>query len=247
MANDDSATTDKGTDAAINVTGNDVAVEGFEELTVTELPFTGRDGVCTTNGKSVLYSPNDGFYGEDKCVYKVCDAKPRCDVATITITVSPAAGDVVANDDEVLTQKNTPVDIFPLDNDVGVDGHPHRVTGLTETGENGECVRVNGETVMYIPEPDFVGEDACSYTACDDRKKCDSASIKIVVNGTAEPCDETDVPTKDPTPSPTDQPVAVRIPAVTQPPVKELTGSPTPSPTPKPTTKEPCVGCDDDE
>ena len=255
MANDDSATTDRGTDAAIDVLGNDVAVEGFEELTVAELPFTGRDGTCETNGKSVLYKPNEGFHGEDKCVYKVCDDKPRCAVATITITVSPLAGDVVANDDDVMTQKNTPVDIFPLDNDVGVDGHPLKITGLTGTGEDGECVRVNDDTVMYIPEPDFVGEDACAYTACDDREECNSASIKIVVNGTDGPCVDTDdvdaddvdtdEPTKDPTPSPTDQPVAVvvstpsptvaKVTAGTEPPVKEVTGSPTSSPTPDPT------------
>ena len=35
----------------------------------------------------VVYVPNDGFSGTDKCTYEACDAVPVCATATVTFTV----------------------------------------------------------------------------------------------------------------------------------------------------------------
>lgn len=47
----------------------------------------------------------------------MCDSKPRCDIATVTIDVLPLNEDVVAVEDSVTTDKNSPVDIYQLGND----------------------------------------------------------------------------------------------------------------------------------
>jgi len=162
--------------------------------------------------------------------------------------VRPEYGDIVANDDVVITDKNTPVDVYPLDNDFGVEGYPLVVSRATFPGENGECVVINDETVMYIPQPDFVGDDACGYEACDDREKCDVATIMIFVNGTAEPCNEDKSATAEPTgsitgspvstPVETPSPIAVEIPADTPSPTDvEIAKTPAPAGV---DTKEPC-------
>ena len=221
VANDDDATTDKDTPVIIPVLDNDVPAESNSTISVKTVPATGRNGLCLMSADklSVWYTPNAGFYGVDTCVYEVCDTEDRCDVATITVTVNAASDDVVANDDVVTTDKNTPVDVFPLDNDVGVDGHPLKVTKIIFEASDGECVVISDTVVMYIPTQDFVGSDSCVYEMCDDREKCDAATITVTVVGEpTEPCDD------DETGAPTGKP--------TQPPVEFIPESPAPTPAP---------------
>ena len=53
--------------------------------------------------EQLLYTPNDGFIGEDTFTYTICDdANPAlCDTATVTVTVQPtdAPNTTNANDD----------------------------------------------------------------------------------------------------------------------------------------------------
>ena len=147
------------------------------------------------------YSPNEGFYGEDRCVYKACEGAPlsppgACDVATISITVAASENDPVANDDTAETQKNIPVDVYPLNNDMAVEEHKLAVTKIVggDNGEHGECVVTSDEVVMYVPEPGYVGLDKCRYQACDDRRRCTEATIEITVAGESdEPCNDNTV------------------------------------------------------
>ena len=55
---------------------NDTSESDNYDLVVSKLHFTGSNGLCeiTLDGKGVKYTPNDGFTGEDTCVYEVCDA-----------------------------------------------------------------------------------------------------------------------------------------------------------------------------
>ena len=187
---------------------------------VDPLLFAGRHGDCAffeagdgTRSTAVLrYVPAEDFYGTDTCVYKACDDKvptPNCDIATVTITVSPSPDDPVANVDAVETPKDTPVDVFPLDNDEALEDHPLVVTQIAdgESGRHGECVVVSDTVILYIPDPGYVGLDECGYRACDDRGKCDQATIEIKVTGEAdEPCDDKDANTDDKDPNATKTP-----------------------------------------
>ena len=190
-------------------------------------------------GGLVEYTPNTNFHGQDACVYEVCDANDfnvRCDIAMITITVLSING-VVAIDDYESTDKNTPVEIYPLTNDKGAVGHPLETMNVTSTDKSiGECVLVNNVTTLYIPKPDWVGVDECEYMMCDDRDKCDDAKIYITVLGEPSgPCDDgelqpTEMPTRKPveeilTKSPTTSPIGNGV--LSLPPSSEPTNSPT--------------------
>ena len=48
----------------------------------------------------------------------------NCDRATIIVTVVTSEELLVANDNTVMTEKNNDVDIFLMDNDDAVKGHP---------------------------------------------------------------------------------------------------------------------------
>ena len=190
-ATDDKTTTPENMPVTITVLDNDVPATSESILVVTSLLFGGLNGKCTLDEDGVvLYMPNTSYHGVDTCVYEVCDDLGNCDTATIVITVVPSGEKPVANDDTVTTDKNTPVDIFPLDNDDAVEGHHLKLQNIVQGGEHGECVKVSNMTVMYIPDQDYVGQDICVYNACDNRNMCDTANIYISVVGEPEPCDE---------------------------------------------------------
>jgi mannan endo-1,4-beta-mannosidase len=99
IAVDDSAQTGEGTPVVFDVAANDSpgpANEASQTLTysVTVQPTNG-DVTCTSAG-SCTYTPDPGASGEDTFNYEVCDngttngaPDPRCDSATVTVTVQP--------------------------------------------------------------------------------------------------------------------------------------------------------------
>lgn len=267
-ATDDKTTTPENVPVTIPVLDNDVPATTGTILVVTSLLLGGLNGKCTLGADgAVLYTPNTSYDGVDTCVYEVCDDLGNCDTATIVITVVPSGEKPVANDDTVTTDKNTPADIFPLDNDDAVEGHPLTLQNIVQGGEHGECVKVSNMTVMYIPDQDYVGQDVCVYNTCDNRNMCDTANIFISVVGEPEPCDEetidaatltptkmpvTSEPTIPPTESPTfivaeiatlqptDEPTPSPSPYPTEgPSISPVTAEPSPSPSDTPTTPEP--------
>ena len=211
-ARDDAYATPMNTPVLLEPLDNDgVGVPGAVggnagDLVVADpLLFAGRHGTCTfyeanagaatpdLSTTLLWYTPSEDFHGEDRCVYKACDGASRCDVATIVITVLPSAGDPVARDDAMETSKGAPVVVYPLANDDASAGHALAVTAIVagEEAEHGECVVTSDEAVLYVPAPGYAGLDECRYRACDDRGKCDEATIEIKVVGEAdEPCDD---------------------------------------------------------
>lgn len=246
-AYDDYATTYKNTPVDIHVLGNDTHPLLISQrttrslisddstnnatLVISKLHFTGRFGECKHDGLVVEYTPNKDFYGQDACVYEVCDPNnPRiqCDIALITVTVLSSSG-VMAIDDYVKTRKNVPIEVYPLMNDKGADGYTLMTINVTNTGSTiGECVLVNENVVLYIPKPDWVGNDECEYVMCDTREKCDGAKIIVDVVGEPDgPCDDDDDMVD--TSAPTSQPTLPQIPE---------TNDPSKSPTYKPVGDE---------
>ena len=188
---DDVATTQSCEPVRIDVLANDIPVEGWENLTVSAIPFPGRHGTCVSFGDSVWYFPHDNTYvGEDLCVYEACDAypNPRCDIAAITITIERL--DPVANDDYVTTEKDVAVTIFPLVNDDQPCSGEYLTVSAIGEATHGECAIATHNSTVYIPEPGYVGTDSCTYEACDDRGVCVDATIFINVTGfLSGPCE----------------------------------------------------------
>eukprot|EP00804_Cyclotella_cryptica_P012275 CCRYP_013866-RA/>CCRYP_013866-RA protein AED:0.12 eAED:0.12 QI:0/1/0.83/1/0.2/0.16/6/3008/221 len=157
----------------IRVLDNDILSWDGSPLNVTSIVFRGTHGECTiTNeGESITYMCDTDFVGTDICIYTTCDEKRRCNSAAVIIIVTP----VVANDDSVTTDINTPIDIFPVENDIFSDGHPLTIVSIENNAQNGDCAVVSQQIIIYIPNPDFHGLDNCGYQACNDRGVCNSA------------------------------------------------------------------------
>jgi gliding motility-associated-like protein len=92
VANDDSFETNEGTPLNANVATNDTDVDGPDAV-YTVVPDSGPShGSLVLNADgSFTYTPDENYFGADEFQYQLCDGgTPNlCDVATVTITVTP--------------------------------------------------------------------------------------------------------------------------------------------------------------
>ena len=87
VALDDGASMSPGTEAAIDVLGNDTDVDG-DALSVNGVT-QGANGVVTTDGNVVTYTPVAGFTGADGFTYTLSDGA-LTDTASVSVSVIPA-------------------------------------------------------------------------------------------------------------------------------------------------------------
>jgi VCBS repeat-containing protein len=149
------------------------------------------------------YTPNTGFVGTDSFVYRAHDGSLSSGDATVTITVSDQNIPPVAGDDELATNRNTPLAITfaeLLANDTDADGDQLSVlTGSFSQPSNGSLAVDFAGTprVIYTPNTDFIGLDTFTYLVADGIDPSDSpGTVRITVTNIVGP-----TPTAGPTPT----------------------------------------------
>ena len=74
----------------IDAIANDTDADG-DPITISAITLPPGDGVATIENNKVRYVPPVGFVGQAPFIYQITDGKGQFDVATITVTVQPAA------------------------------------------------------------------------------------------------------------------------------------------------------------
>jgi LruC domain-containing protein len=193
--NNDNATTLINTPVDIDVLDNDIAGSAaLDPTTVTFIagtePDANTEGVFTVNGTTglVTFTPATGYTGTVTIDYQVCDLNALCDIATITVVITPSLTGPTAIDDFATTLVNTPVDIIALSNDVAGSTplDPTTVTFIagTEPDAATEGVfTVDGTTglVTFTPANNYVGVVTIDYQVCDQNALCDIATITVTI------------------------------------------------------------------
>ena len=96
-----------------------------------------------------------------------------CSISTLIISILFAMHSV---DDIATTPVNTDIRIPVLDNDID----PPTLESVTQPTNGMAGIRPDN-TVIYKPDPDFIGEDSFTYTICDSANQCDEATVFVVV------------------------------------------------------------------
>ena len=84
-----------------------------------------------------------------------------------------------AQDDEVITSINSPIEISVLENDVPGDGDYFMIMEVEEP-TNGE-IRFDEEVIVYEPNLDFLGEDVFKYVVEDGNGQSTDATVRVTV------------------------------------------------------------------
>ncbi|MCH8317865.1 MAG: T9SS type A sorting domain-containing protein [Bacteroidetes bacterium] len=173
---DDYAITIKDSTIVIDVQTNDFGM-GSLTTTIDSMPLNGSATVL--NGDSIEYTPNPGFFGNDTLYYVVCDscAPSLCGTAMVVIKVISLP---VAFNDSAATIQDSAVVIDVQANDVGLEPF---TTAIVIMPANGITNILNGDSIEYIPDPGFTGNDTIYYKICNNSAPsfCDTAMVIITV------------------------------------------------------------------
>jgi hypothetical protein len=204
VALDDNATTLEDTPITFSLTNNDSDVDGTLNLASLDLdPNT--PGVQTTftvagqgtfvrdGSGNVTFTPVLNFTGTVVAQYQICDTGTplpvQCDLATITVVVTPVNDPPLANNDSATTPEDTPVTVPVLNNDTDIDGTLNPASVVVIDNPNNGVATVNPFTgaITYTPNLDFVGNDTLVYTVCDSGTPilCDNATVVFTVTATS--------------------------------------------------------------
>jgi len=161
-----------------NVLLNDTHRDG-NNLTVSLITSVKHGNLTLNSDGSFLYFPDDNFNGNDSFIYEVSDGE-LTDTATVTLIVKPVKDAPVAVNDSVSTLQDTPIIINVLENDSDVDDE---VLAISNVGNavNGSIKKNNDNTITYIPNTGFSGNDSFSYTISDSNGETATATVSIAV------------------------------------------------------------------
>lgn len=178
VAINDSFQIDEDDVLADNVLLNDSDVDS-DDLVVNLLTTVKHGNLTLNSDGSFLYFPDDNFNGNDSFIYEVSDGG-LTDTATVTLIIKPVKDAPVAVNDSVSTLQDTPIIINVLENDSDVDDE---VLAISNVGNavNSSIKKNNDNTITYIPNTGFSGNDSFSYTISDSNGETATATVSIAV------------------------------------------------------------------
>ncbi len=170
------------------VLSNDTDPED-DELTAILIDNTQHGTLNLNSDGSFVYTPDQGFYGQESFTYKASDGALESNIAKVTISVAkvnkpPEANDIgYETDENILLEVNA--DKGVLSNDIDPD--KDQLTAiLTEDVKNGDLVLNSDGSFNYLPDDGFYGEDMFTYKANDGKADSNTAEVKIKVNAVSK-------------------------------------------------------------
>jgi len=165
LALDDQLDTYRGVPTIISVLNNDRDIEA-DPLFIQQVAQP-QHGTAVISGSRLIYTPNPTFYGLETFTYTIVDGPASrsdslTDTATVQVRVSKIAPPVANNDAITMSQSTPQLILAVLDNDYDPNDLPLTLADFS-TPSHG-TVRLNGNTLLYQPNPGFVGTDTFNYT-----------------------------------------------------------------------------------
>ena len=180
---DDDASTLEDQSVSVPVLDNDADPDGDGLSLVSHT--RPAHGSVSRQAERVLYTPNPDFNGTDTFAYTVSDTAGSNATARVTITVSPVNDPPLPQDDSTTTQEETLVSIPVLANDIDPDGDFLLVESVSAPA-HGMVINA-GNSVSYVPDPDFAGIDTFTYVASDNNGGTATATVTVAVAAVNDP------------------------------------------------------------
>lgn len=179
VAGADRSTTPLGVPVTLEVLANDGDVDG-DPLELTRIVFPPTSGTVTIQPDgSIVFTPG-AEVGPVLFSYEVCDPSGLCAIADVTVIVGVVNAPPVVVDDQATTLIGSAVIVAVLANDSDPDGDPLSIDQVGVPSSGLTAINPDG-TLTYVPAVGFTGQASFTYTACDARGACATATVRIDV------------------------------------------------------------------
>ncbi len=176
----DNVTTPENTAITINALNNDSDPDGDNIYFCNAVgDLNPLNGTLTLTGSGFIYTPNQGFSGQDSFTYTICDGNGGSDQTTVYITVEAAA--VNCNTDETLcvapflsNQTSTLVCVDFCGSGMNINNLDSDFNCGLEIGDN-NCFH-------YTPLPLFAGVNHIMVEGCNAQGQCETVNVYITVS-----------------------------------------------------------------
>ncbi|MCB9233883.1 MAG: gliding motility-associated C-terminal domain-containing protein [Bacteroidia bacterium] len=156
---------------------NDISQE-FLNLTLSSIITPPKHGSASLMlPDTVQYISNSTYSGPDSLEYRVCDGC-YCDSAWIYLMVLPPT-DPFSRNDTVCAVGNQLNTFYPLLNDTNTSTLDTMYVVISPL--HGGATVAGNDSMLYMPNVGFSGQDSLLYTICDNNNICDSAWIYITL------------------------------------------------------------------
>ena len=140
-------------------------------------------GTLSGEGPGVLYIPNPNYTGEDGFQYYVTDGEYQSNFAFVHILVQPVNDrPIVQNIDlDILEDQEVPITLFASDPEGSEISYS--ITNMPAHGslESLELEELEFMGVLYIPNPNYFGEDTFSYVVNDGFQDSEEGVITLTI------------------------------------------------------------------
>jgi VCBS repeat-containing protein len=138
---------------------------------------------------ALVYTPNPGYYGNDRFTYVATDGTGTSNTATVSIRVN--AIPVATNDSGYTAIVGTPLTVSGgvlgvLGNDTDADDSTLTANLVSQPANGSLSLNPDGSFV-YIPNANFQGTDTFTYTASDGQATSNTATVSISVRSVSTP------------------------------------------------------------
>ncbi|TMP78901.1 hypothetical protein CWB73_15390 [Pseudoalteromonas phenolica] len=182
---DDSANTQQEQSISINVFENDFDTDGAIDLSSIEITTPPKNGQATTSvsQSSIVYTPNEGFFGSDTFSYSFKDNEgASSNVANVTVSVSRVNKAPIANNDIYSVEYNSSITMIVTENDVDEDGSiDAKSIAIEVSPELGSLVITEAGELIYTNTSDKSAIDTFIYTVRDN-EDATSNSATVTIN-----------------------------------------------------------------
>ena len=176
VASDQAITTNQDSPIAITLIASDP-----EQASLSYTINTGpTHGQLSGTAPNLTYNPDAGYSGSDSITFTANDGALDSNAATLTLTIKPSSTNQPpqANDQAIVTDEDTPVDITLS----AIDPEGDALTYTVVSGPNKGQLSQAAPGLVYTPDANFSGVDSFNYQASDGQANGNIATVSITVH-----------------------------------------------------------------
>ena len=166
-----------------NSTNNRISLPSVDSSLVLEIAGAAKHGVASMNGGNLTYSPQIDFVGSDEVVIVARNA--GLTLSTISIQILVKAGVTTAKNAKITVESGRTIS-FDLATLVSGPNYGKLSIQTTSTPLHGRIL-LNGTTLNYTANANFIGEDSVSFVASTIGGTSNSGELSITIIARPDP------------------------------------------------------------